>query len=342
MESSKFSMYKTAGDIANLAMEKAIELCRQKMKASYICTFCDTLITEKLSKSYKKLEKGIMLPTCISVNSIVSHCTYSDKDDYEFNDGDIVRIELACHIDNNVASVGETIKIGDEDWNSSNIMMAALKAIQVGIQMIRPNVEVIEYNKHIEKVVKKFGYHLVKRPNSYHDDEVTIYYDWCHRDNGYFCEPSWVVRKDDELILFDEDEMSDDEYNKEQEFTKGEVYHISVTISDSEKLSFDSIKPKVFQRTQNKYNLKSKASRELLSHVNEKYGTSCWKISNLEIPESRARLALRECTDHGLIRGFGITELSKANIVLMKCTIIIHENSVYKLTGNKLSDPETH
>ena len=51
MDSSKFNMYKSAADISNLVMKKAIELCHQKMKASYICTFCDSLINEKLNLS---------------------------------------------------------------------------------------------------------------------------------------------------------------------------------------------------------------------------------------------------------------------------------------------------
>lgn len=343
MDSSKFNMYKTAADITNLAMEKAIELCQQKMKASYICTFCDTLIKDKLNQSYKKLSKGVMLPTCLSINSIVSHNSYTDKDDYELVDGDIVRIEMACHIDNNVASLGETIKIGDKDWNSNDLYIAAEKAMQVGIQMIKPGVEVIEFKKHIQNVINKFGYHLIQRPNIYHDPDTTIYYDWCHRDNGYFCEPSWVVRKDNELFLFDEDELSDDEFDKEQLFTTGEVYHLTVAISNNPKPTFESNKrPVIFQKTQNTYQLKSKNSRELLNHVNKQLGTSCWKISNLDIEESKARIGLRECLQHGVIRSLGIVEQSKGDIMVLKCTIAMNDNSVYKLTGDKYNTISTH
>lgn len=343
MDSSKFNIYKTAADTANLALKKAIDLCHQKMKASYICTFCDTLIKEKLSESYKKLKKGVMLPTCLSINSIVSHNSFTEKDDYQLIDGDIIRIELACHIDNNVASVCETIKVGYNDWSKNDLYIAAEKAMQVGIQMIKPGVEVIEFKKHIENVVNKFGFNLIQRPNIYYDPDTTIYYDWCHRDNGYFCEPSWVVRKDNELFLYEEDELSDEEFDKEQFFTTGEVYHLTVAISDNPKLTFESNRrPVIFQKTQNTYNLKSKHSRELLNYVNKQFGTTCWKISNLDMQESKVRIGLKECLQHGVIRSLGIVEQSKGEILLLKCSIAINDNSVYKLTGDRYETIKTH
>lgn len=341
MDSSKFNMYKSAADISNLVMKKAIELCHQKMKASYICTFCDSLINEKLNLTYKKLNKGIMLPTCLSINSIVSHDSYTENDDYELKDGDIVRIELACHIDNNVASIGETIKISDFDWNNSNQMISALKAMQVGIQIIKPGLEIIQFKKYIEKVVSKFGYYLVQRPNVFHDPDTTIFYDWCFRDNGLFCEPSWVVRKEKELDIYDIDDMSDDEYDKENIFSVGEIYHLSVCISTNPKPAFESNRrAKIYQKTMNTYNLKSKASRELLNYVNKNYNNRCFKINELEMPESRARLSLSECLNHSIIRGFGVVEQSNSEIVLLKCSIAVQSNNIYKLTGDKFNELE--
>lgn len=341
MESGKFNKYKTAADIVDLTLTKAVELCHQKMKASYICTFCDTIIKEKLNSTYKKSEKGISLPTCLSINSIVAHDSYTENNDYQIQDNDIIRIELACHIDNCVASVGETIKIGDDTWIDQK--QAALKAIQVGIQMIKPGTELIEYKKHIEKVVNQFGYHLVQRPNVFHDDETTIYYDWCYRDNDYFCEPSWIVKKPHELELYNEDEMSENEFDKEQIFTVGEIYHISVVLSNSPKVPMEANKKaQIYQKTNYSHQLKSKYARELLNNVINNYSTQCWRLSDINISESRARLGLKECLDKKVIRGLGLAYQKNSNIVLMKCSIAIQQNSVYKLTGVKYSSIDSH
>ena len=129
----------------------------------------------------------------------------------------------------------------------------------------------------------------------------------------------------------------------DQIFTTGEVYHLTIAISNSLKTTFESSKkPVIFQKTQKQYHLKSKNSRELLNHVTSKFGTACWKISNLELQESKVRLGLKECLQHGVIRHLGIIEQSKSDILLLKCSIIINDNSVYKLTGNKYKKLNQH
>jgi len=343
MDQGKFNKYKTAADIADFVMLKAIELCHQKMKAYYICTFCDTIMKEKINLTYKKLEKGISLPTCLSINSIVAHDSYTENDDYQIKDNDIVRIELACHIDNCVVSVGETIKIGDESWDENVQMQAALKAIQVGIQMINPDTELIEYKKYIEKVAKHFGFYLVQRPKVYHDEDTTIFYDWCHRDNNYFCEPSWIVKKPHELELYDEDDFSDNEFDKEQIFTVGEIYHISVVLSTSPKAPMEAEKKtQIYQKTKYSHQLKSKYARELLNNVINNHSTHGWKLNDINMGEAAKNLGLRECLEKRVIRGLGLAYQKNSNIVLMKCSIAIQENSVYKLTGRKYDSIESH
>ena len=336
MDPSKFEKYRTAGEIADSALAKAIELCHQKLKASEICLASDKLMMERLNKGYKKLSKGIYLPTCLSINSVIAHDTFTEKNDYQLKENDIVRIELACHIDNNIVSVGETIKIGDSNYNQSEQMLAALKAMEVGIQKIQPDIDTIEYKKSIEKVTKELGYYLVPRPDVFQEEDTTIFYDWCFRDNKFFCEPSWVVKKDNELELYNDDEFSEEEFDMEHTFTTGEVYHLSVVISDKNKKSVESDrKPQLYQKSSYSYNLKSKHARELLNLILKDYSNRFWRIDDIDIPEGKKRLGLKMCLDSGVIRGLGIANQTDSNIVLMKCSVIIQDNSIYKLTGRK-------
>ena len=48
-------------------------------------------------------------------NSVIAHNTFTENDDYQLKDNDIVRIEL-CHIDNNIVSVGKLLS-----WNEIGI-----------------------------------------------------------------------------------------------------------------------------------------------------------------------------------------------------------------------------
>jgi len=342
MESGKFDKYQYAAEIANQTLNKAKELCQQKQKASYICTFCDTFMKENLDKNYKKLSKGIGLPTCLSINNIVAHDSYTEDDDYQIKDNDIIRIELACYIDSNVSSVGDTIKIGDEKWEENELMIAAKKALEVGIKAIKPDLLVSEYQNNIKKVGKCFNLNVVERPKVFHEMDTKILYDWCFLDNDNFNEPSWVVKYDHELELEDH-EVSEDEISKGEKFTVGEAYHLSVAFTKSNKVTIMSEKtPMIYQNTQIRYSLKSKYARELISYVNKNYETECFKISNVNMSKVHAKIGLKECLARGVIRSLGLTECRNNDVVILKCSIVIQNNSVYKLTGPKISETNTH
>ena len=52
--------------------------------------------------------------------------------------------------------------------------------------------------------------------------------------------------------------------------------------------------------------------------------------------EAKVKLGLKECLNHGVIRNLGLIELDNSIVVQLKCTIILQNNTVYKLTGGKL------
>ena len=334
MDDIKFNMYRVAGDIANLTLDKAKDLCHKKYKASYICMFCDTIMSEKLNQSYKKSNKGIALPTCLSINNIVGHRTYTEKDDYQIKEGDIVKIELACHIDNNVATVGDTIRVKDDEWDESDLMVAAKKALEIGLKFINPDTDIYLFEDILKKVATCFDLEIVERPiNNYEDDRVL--YDWIFRDTDKFNEPSWLIKKEHELVL--EDTILDEEeiYINEM-FTPGEAYHISVAFTTSDLECKESEETNfIYQKTVNRCNLKSKYARELISKVEQNYDTECFKISNVEMDETKAKMGLKECLEKKVLRVLPVIEARTDRVVYLKCTVIVQNNSVYKLTGPK-------
>ena len=343
MESGKFNKYQQAGEIVNLALKKAKELCQEKQKASYVCIFCDTLIKDSLNKMYKKSKKGLSLPTCLSINNIVAHDSYTETNDYQIQDNDIIRIEMACHIDDNVASIGDTIKVGDLEWENNDLMIAAKKAMEVGIMGIEPNQPIAQYAANIKNVAKCFGLNLVERPKVFHEYDTAILFDWGFRNSEMFNEPSWVVVKDHELDLENLDEMSDQEIDKNLDFTVGETYHLIVAFTTTKKMSTVSDKsPVLFQNTINRHNLKSKYARELITNVTKNYETEFFKLSDIDMGEGKVKLGARECLTHGVLRNLGIVECRKADTVLLKCSVVIQDNSVYKLTGPKIVETHEH
>ena len=341
MDSSKFNKYQQAGEILNKTLQKAIELCNELNNASHVCIYCDTMINQLLGEIFKKSDKGITLPTCLSINEIVAHDSFTERNDYKIKENDIIRIEMACHIDDNVVSIGDTIKVNNIEWNNSYVMNAARKALEVGLIGINPEQPISVFVKNIEKVAKCYNLNLVSRPKIFHEYDTDILFDWVFRDSENFNEPSWAVVKDHELELEGND-FSDEEVDKNLNFTKGEVYHIIIAFTTSSKKPTVSSKvPVIYQNTINKYILKSKSARDLINCVNKNFSMNCFKVTNLDMNENVARLGMKECLNHGVLRSLGLIELKNCETVLLKCSIVIQNNSVYKLTGKKLvnTDP---
>lgn len=340
MDDSKFNKYKTASEIIKKASDEVIKLCHERKGINYICNYSDDLIRNELSKIFKKLNKGIMLPTCISRNEIVSHCNVYEDDN--INDGDLLRIEIAIHIDNNVVNYGNTIKVGYEIWNE-DIIKAAKVALKLGIQNIEPNMDILEFKKVLNEVAGFYNFNLLQRPDVYKEEDTTIFFDWCFRDSDRFNEPSWVVKYEHELEL-DENYYEDGEIEKNDNFKIGEAYHLIVAFTKSDrKTKVSDIRPCLFQNTKIRSNLKVNRSREVISEVNSKLDKVFFKVGDLSLDSSKARLGLKECVDKGVIRSLGMVECNM-DVVILKCTVIVQRNSVYILGDDyeidevKLSD----
>ena len=327
MDDSKFNKYKVSYDLLNNVMGKAIDLCHEMKDIDYICKECDNLIKDEINKSYKKLEKGIMMPTCISRNKVVCHC--NRYEDCKLKEGDILRIEMACHIDYNVSSLGKTIKVGDVNWES-NLLNAAKAAMKLGIQKIEPGLNLQEFKKVLEKVAKCNNVYLLKRPDVYHDIDTEIFFDWCHRDWERYNEPSWVVKYEHELEL-DEQYIDEEEIEKNNNFSIGEAYHLIVGFTNSEKkCKVSDIRPCLYQNTKIKSQLKIKSSREMISKVNKNFDKLLFNLEDIPMELTGAKIGARECTSKGVLRNLGVVELD-SEIVILKCTVIVQRNSVYVL-----------
>jgi methionine aminopeptidase len=55
------------------------------------------------NKKSKKLERGVAFPSCVSVNHIFGHYSPMKDESSTLAEGDIVKIDLGCHIDGFVA-----------------------------------------------------------------------------------------------------------------------------------------------------------------------------------------------------------------------------------------------
>ena len=94
------------------------------------------------------------------------HNTFDIDNDYQLKNNDIVRFEMAYHIDNNIVSIGDTIKINDPFFINSKLMNAsATLAMKIGINNITPDMNLSDFEKNIHNVASCFDLRLIQRPS---------------------------------------------------------------------------------------------------------------------------------------------------------------------------------
>merc|ERR1719326_725687 len=107
--------YKTAADITNKALAAVVEACKADADIVTLCELGDKILEEETGKLYnkkvkdKKIEKGIAFPTCISVNELCGHFSPLKGESRTLAIGDLVKVDLACHIDGFIAAAAHTI-----------------------------------------------------------------------------------------------------------------------------------------------------------------------------------------------------------------------------------------
>lgn len=115
--------YKMAAEITNRVLKEVVEKCVPNASAVEVCQFGDNRIleeTNKVFKNKKNLKKGISFPTCISANSCICHFSPLKSDpDYTIKDGDLLKIDLGCHIDGFIAVAAHTFVVGATKENTN-------------------------------------------------------------------------------------------------------------------------------------------------------------------------------------------------------------------------------
>lgn len=78
-----------------------------------LCVLGDKIVTDECAKVFKSkdLEKGIAFPTCVSINSVIGHFSPLADDTTTVAAGDVVKIDLGCHINGMIATVATTVSL---------------------------------------------------------------------------------------------------------------------------------------------------------------------------------------------------------------------------------------
>ncbi|CAN0120255.1 unnamed protein product [Phaeothamnion confervicola] len=79
----------------------------------------------------KPIDKGVSFPTCVSVNECICHNNPLESEadaQRPLAEGDLVKVDLGCHIDGYIAVVAHTVKVRER--SGSHAAAAAAQAPQ--------------------------------------------------------------------------------------------------------------------------------------------------------------------------------------------------------------------
>ncbi|OUZ99128.1 Peptidase M24 [Macleaya cordata] len=315
--------YKSAAEIINKALQLILSDCKPGAKIVDLCEKGDTFIREQSGNMYKnvkkKVERGIAFPTCISVNNTVCHFSPLASDETVLQAGDILKIDMGCHIDGFIAVVGHThvLQEGPVTGRVADVIAAANTAAEVALRLVRPGKKNKDVTEAIQKVAAAYDCKIVEGVLS-------------HQLKQFVIDGNKVI-----LSVSNPDTRVDD-----AEFEENEVYAIDIVAStgDGKPKLLDERQTTIYKRAVDKnYHLKMKSSRFIFSEINQKFPIMPFSARALE--EKRARLGLVECVNHDLLQPYPVLHEKPGDFVAqIKFTVLLMPNGSDRITSHALQE----
>eukprot|EP01059_Diplonema_ambulator_P006542 TRINITY_DN16206_c1_g1_i1.p1 TRINITY_DN16206_c1_g1~~TRINITY_DN16206_c1_g1_i1.p1 ORF type:complete len:406 (+),score=185.28 TRINITY_DN16206_c1_g1_i1:144-1220(+) len=320
-----------AGTFCNVALKAVIEAVKPGAKVLDLAKIGDNLLLEQTDKVFNKgkgddkIEKGIAFPTCINVNQMVCH--YSPEEDDASPPlavGDVVKIDMGCHIDGFCAVVAHTVMVQDDmeaevAASPESKVIAAASACQEAVtRCIRPGSLNQDITTIIEKIAKDFDVSPVEGVLSHELRRYII--------DGSNCIANKIVPEQHVMNV---------------ELGEAQVWTLDVVFSSAPfeqkdtagKLRQEVTKNMVYKRSlDSSYQLKMKASREVFSEINKKFQTFPFSMRHLD--PKKGRFCISECMKHDLVNPYpALSSKAGETIAQFKSTILIKPNEIEKVCG---------
>jgi len=331
--------YQEASKIVNLALKGLIEQCVPGAKVLDLCKFGATIIDTSASKLYQKkvkgvaIEKGVAFPVCVSVNDVIcNHSPLGSEELESLKAGDIVKLDLGCHIDGYISVAAHTLIVPEAagsapqaDDEMGNVAVAAYNAMLVAAASIKAGTKNAAVTQAVDRVANSYGVNAISSVRMHQMKRFVI--------DGVK-EVALKEPTPDEL-------EAGEEKVDECTFDQAEVYAVDVAMSTGEGKPRPSgvLRTTVFKRNvEANYRLKMKNARYLLSEVDKKFPTLPFTLAHFE-DERAAKMGVTECVSHGLLTPYPVLhEQKEAKVAHFKCTVLLLPSGTSRVTGLDMPD----
>lgn len=320
--------YRTAGDIINKVLAKVVEACVVDADIATVCEIGDRMMEEETGKLYnkkgkgRKIEKGVAFPTCLSVNEFLGHFSPLRGESKTLKDGDVAKIDLACHIDGFIAAAAHTVIVGKEkvEDRRADVINAAWQAAEAAVRLVQVGNTNTQVTEAFAKVANEYNCKPMQGVLS-------------HQMKKHVIDGSKVIHGCE----------TQEEKVDEFEFEVNEVYCIDVVMSTGEGKGREAeIRHTVYKRAvENSYNLKTQKARQFISEVNRRFPALPFTLRAIE-DEQVARIGVSEAKRHELLEEYPVLkERDKEFVAQFKFTALLLPGGTKRITGLPLGDLQT-
>lgn len=311
--------YKKAAAWANESLQAVVSAIKVGAKVVDLCKLGDETIADKVQSMFRGVEKGPAFPTSVSVNSCVCHNSPVPSEETTpqvLALGDVVRVDLAVHIDGYSAQVAHTVQVTENgelsaDAKETNVITAAYAALNLAIRKMRPGVQTYEITELIEKAAQHFGVNPVEGVLSHVVKRYII--------DGFRSIPN---KKTPEHMVH------------EYPIEVAQVWALDVAFTTGKgKLKERDVRPSIFKVSlENNYSAKMESARELQREIDTKFQTFPFGVRNLET--KKARLGLSEMVKHGVVAPYPVLyEKDGETVAQFKVTLLVTAKKIERITG---------
>jgi len=312
-------------------LKLVVGLVKPGAKIVELCETGDKYIEEQCAKVYKdkKVVKGVGFPTCVSPNPTVGHFSPMGDDKTEVKAGDMIKVDLGVCVDGYVAVVATTVVVSAEGFaknitgKQADVLMAAHLAGEVVSRLVKAGVKGKEISEAINKVAETFHVSPVMGVCSHNISKNLL---------------------DGEKMIIPK--FEEGQRPEECEVALHEAFVIDIVMStgDGKPKEISTDRTTVFMRARDTtYALKMKASRFVLSQVQEKHPFFPFGLRNMATGEDAAKwkMGIKECLEHGILTPYPVLEEKKDQFVAhTKFTVLVMPNGPLKVTGAPLDAAE--
>ncbi|XP_055343601.1 proliferation-associated protein 2G4-like [Paramacrobiotus metropolitanus] len=313
--------YKVAGKIADKVAQRVVERCAAGHSVRELCEEADKMIVWLTSSiETGDLRKGVAFPACMSVNNCVCHFSPLENDtDVKLKNGDLIKIDLAVHIDGYIACVGYSHVVGatkkkPASGRKADVVRAAYAALDASMRLIKAGVDNFKVTEVIQKAAEAFQCKPIEGMLSHQLGRNQF-------EGG-------------KSIILNPNSAQKREHEK-SEFAVNEVYALDILVSTGEgKAQEATARTTIHHLNDLAYPLRMKKPvKDFLEQTSEQYGTLCFHLRNVRNHKA-ARPVIAECVSHGLLTPFPVGyEKDGALVAQFKCTLAVTANGIRLIAG---------